>query len=62
MTEPIMAQAQILELLSRLPTDVAAEDLERHRKGHWFESSIAHHLTPYLHQTLNSKHEIQNTF
>ena len=40
--EPVMTPEQIAELLSRKLED--AEESDSHRRGHWFESSIAHHF------------------
>jgi hypothetical protein len=40
--QPIITNDQLQEFLSRTDTTTAAEELVSHRKGHWFESSIAH--------------------
>jgi len=42
MTQQVLTNEQLLELLSRTQTEGAEEELVLHRKGHWFESSIAH--------------------
>ena len=40
--EPVMTPAQLAELLSR-KLEETSEELDSHRRGHWFEPSIAHH-------------------
>jgi hypothetical protein len=43
MPHQMLTNEQLLELLSRTQTEGTVEELVLHRKGHWFESSIAHH-------------------
>ncbi len=45
MTQPAFTNEQLLELLSRTHLEGQSEELDLHRKGHWFESSIAHHVS-----------------
>jgi hypothetical protein len=47
--EPIMTPAQLAALLSR-KLEETSEELDSHRRSHWFESSIAHFLTGLFHQ------------
>ena len=46
-----MKPEQLAELLSRKLEDTS-EDNESQRRGHWFESSIAHHTTK-IHLTFS---------
>jgi hypothetical protein len=47
--EPVMTTEQLAKLLSLKPEDTS-EELDSHRRGRWFESSIAHLLTGLFHQ------------
>jgi hypothetical protein len=41
--DPTMTLKEILALIPKEGPEYISQEMDSHRKGHWFESSIAHH-------------------